>query len=579
MIIRNEYPRPEFKRAVWQTLNGLWDFEFDDTNSGIAKGFYKVSHLLSRKIVVPFAYQTEASGINETEDHPVMWYKKTFTLEEGLKGKNILLTFNAVDYSATVWVNGIYVGEHHNGYSRFSFNITKLLKQKGENVITVRVVDDVDANQPRGKQSWIGETHRCWYYATSGIWQSVWLEAVGEDYLVKTLIVPNIDKNNVLFTFETNGCASDIDVEISFKGEVVKKIKSTLDGKITKLTAELLPYDAIDEIHYWSPNHPNLYQVKLTLYMKNKVVDEVDTYFGFRKISLDGLGNILLNNRPLYQKLILDQGYWAKTGLTPPSHEALAHDIRLAKEMGFNGARKHQKIEDSYFYYYADKLGFLVWAEMPSGYQYDYKEVSKVSSQFYDLIIQLYNFPSIITWVPLNESWGVRKILVNKEQQALGKSLYYLAKAIDSTRLVNINDGWENPLLTDFISIHDYSRYGEDFAKESSKEGVVKAYPMGRKTIIGTEYNPTKPVLITEFGGISIREFMKKDNDWGYAGNEDLEGFYKRFKILMDNIKVSDIQGYCYTQLTDVMQETNGLLDANHNPKIDLKKIKDILNG
>lgn len=578
MIIRNEYPRPEFKREVWQTLNGLWDFEFDDTNSGITKGFYKVNQKLSRKIVVPFAYQTEASGINELKDHNIMWYQKRFTLEEGFKGKNVLLTFNAVDHSATVWVNGTYVGEHHNGYSRFSFNITKFLKSRGENVITVRVVDDIDTNKPRGKQSWTGETFRCWYTATSGIWQSVWLEAVGEDHLMQTLIAPDIDKNNVLFTFETNGYASDIEVEISFKGKVVKKIRSSLDGKITKLTAELLPHDAIDEIHYWSPEHPNLYQVKLTLFMKNKVVDEANTYFGFRKISLDGLGNILLNNRPLYQKLILDQGYWDKTGLTPPSHEALAHDIKMAKAMGFNGGRKHQKVEDPYFYYYADQLGFLVWAEMPSGYQYDYKEVSKISSQFYDLVMQHYNFPSIITWVPLNESWGVRKILVDKEQQALGKSLYYLAKAIDPTRLVNINDGWENPLLTDFISIHDYSRFGEDFVRESSQEGVINAYPMGRKTIIGTEYSHAKPILITEFGGISIREFMTKDEDWGYAGSEDLDGFYKRFKILMDNIKASDIRGYCYTQLTDVMQETNGLLDASHNPKVDLRKIKEILD-
>ena len=353
----------------------------------------------------------------------------------------------------------------------------------------------------------------------------------------------------------------------------------SLDGKLTKLTVDLLPYDAIDEIHYWTPENPNLYDVTLVLKIDDIVVDVVTTYFGFRKISLDNLVHICLNNRALYQKLILDQGYWGKTGLTAPSHQAFIHDIELAKQMGFNGARKHQKIEDPYFYYYADKLGFLVWAEMPSAYQFDYKEVGNISSQYYDLITQFYNFPCIITWVPLNESWGVRKMLTSPEQQAFAHSLYYLTKSLDPSRLVNVNDGWENPKVTDFISIHDYSKHGEHFAYEADKATITKSYPMNRKTLIDGEIEANKPVLITEFGGISIIEFQKNGEDWGYAGSEDRNGFYERFKKLFDNIKTADIQGYCYTQLSDVMQETNGLLDAEHNPKFDIERIKEIVNG
>lgn len=579
MIIRNEYPRPEYKRKIWQPLNGEWEFQFDDENIGMIKGFYKKNYELARKIVVPFSYQCEASGINDHTHHEVMWYRKEFIIKKELHKKEIILNFNAIDFIAMIWVNGIFVRTHKNGYSRFSVNITPFVKMNTTNVITVRVEDSNDVNQPRGKQSWIEEPFRCWYHATSGIWQSVWLDGVGKDYLKQTLITPDIDNNLVKFNFETQGRANNISVHIAYMGKEVKKVTTTLDGKLTNLTVDLLPHDAIDEIHYWTPEHPNLYDVMLVLKVDDLVVDEVETYFGFRKVSLDGLGHICLNNRPIYQKLVLDQGYWAKTGLTAPSHDAFIKDIQLSKQMGFNGARKHQKIEDPYFYYYADKLGFLVWAEMPSGYQFDHIEVGNIASQYYDLITQFYNFPSIITWVPLNESWGVRKMLTSSKQQAFGHSLYYLTKAIDETRLVNINDGWENPKLTDFVSIHDYSKYGEHFVYEADKLTITKSYPMNRKTLIDDEVDANKPVLITEFGGVSIVEFQKNGTDWGYAGSENINGFYERFATLFANINKADIQGYCYTQLTDVMQETNGLLDADHNPKFDLERIKEIVNG
>ena len=578
MLLRDEYPRPQFKRENWQVLNGIWSFDFDDNNLGIVKKYYEGNSMLSKEIVVPFAYLCKESQINDQSKHNILWYKRKISLNQKMKNKEIILCFNGVDYECTIWVNGKYAAAHKNGYSYFEVNITDLCKQN-DNIIAIRVVDEDDTTQPRGKQYWKETTDRCWYYPTSGIWQSVWLEYRGKGYLTKWLVTPNIDNNSILTEYEVTGNATHLLTRISYKGQLVKETCVSLDGKYNKQQIFVKEEDSIDEIHFWHPNHPNLYDVELILKNGNEVVDKVDTYFGFRKVSIDKTNQtIYVKNIFFYSKLILDQGYWKDTHLTAPSIDELKKDIILSKEMGFNGARKHQKIEDPYYYYYADKLGFVVWGELPSAYEFNNTEMRNLMSQQQDVIEQLYNHPSIVAWVPLNESWGVRKMLTSKKQQDFARSMYYMTKAFDNTRIISSNDGWENITETDILAIHDYDAYGNNFEEKYKKENYDIMFPMWRKLIGFNEKYDNQPVILTEFGGVSLKMFENSEKDWGYGQSEEsVEDYLERLRSLFTNIYKCKFAGFCYTQLTDVQQETNGILDENHNPKVDLKLIKEII--
>lgn len=577
--MRDEYPRPHFKREQWQTLNGEWEFEFDKNEIGIIKKYYLGKIPFSKKINVPFSYQTKASGINEKEFCEVLWYKREFTLSEELKDKRILLCFNAVDYEANVWINGAFVTRHEGGYTAFEVDISDYLQE--ENTIVVQAIDRYDTTQSRGKQFWKQQTDRCWYHGTSGIWQSVWLEAVGDARLVNTQIITDIDTNTIKIEAETEGNADFLEIKIDYNGRMVKKLCVSIDGRFTKTTINLLEEDFIDEVHLWSPESPNIYNISYSLLKQGVVTDKVHAYFGMRKVSYDDSGRIYLNNKIYYQRLVLDQGYWEDSDLTPPSIEALKQDIIYCKQMGFNGARKHQKIEDPYYYYYADMLGFLVWAEMPSAYQFNFIEVQNIVCQYTEIIKKLFNFASIILWVPLNESWGVRKMLTSNEQKDFARSLYYLAKSLDPSRLVSTNDGWENIEQTDIISIHDYAAFGDEFGEKYKREKIDDLYAMGRKQMAHGEHYKSQPVIMTEYGGIALDEGIKNEA-WGYNGSENRENFIKRLKSLNEGINKCDFAGFCYTQLTDVKQEVNGLLDCYHKPKFDIKvlaKIFDVIKG
>ncbi len=574
---RSEYPSPQFKRENWQTLNGTWEFCFDDAENGISKKLYESGKPLGMNINVPFAYQCKASGIGISDLHEVMWYRRTFRLSEEMKGGKTLLHFNGVDYEAEIWLNGKYVGSHVGGYTHFSFDVTEYLAE--ENTIAIRVTDRYDCAQPRGKQYWKKEPSRCWYVASSGIWQSVWLEKTGCGYIERALFTPDIDTNSVLLETESAGKFDALKTTISYRGATVLTQTNSLCGRDAKIGLFLKPEDSIDEIHFWSPENPNLYEVRLELMCGGEVVDSVDTYFAFRKISTEK-NKILLNNIPLYQKLVLDQGYWDETDLTPPSAESLKEDILISKAMGFNGGRKHQKVEDPYYYYYADTLGFLVWGEMPSAYDYNNREIRLHTAQYEELILDLYNHPSVIVWVPLNESWGVRKLLMDRKQKDYARAMYYLTKSIDATRLVSTNDGWEGVEETDIISIHDYSPNTETWAEKYRTENLTEVFPMARRLMgFGEKISLDKPVILTEYGGIAVLHAGVKElhtesdgEAWGYC-LEKSENFLQRFKDLNRGVFACDFAGYCYTQLTDVKQEVNGLLSKDHEPKFDVKKI------
>lgn len=572
---RNEYPRPHFRRDEWLSLNGIWEFEFDDNHDGEKRGIHTGNVKLSGEINVPFTYQYPESGIGDKTFHDTLWYRRSFVYDK--PGKDVILGFNASDYITTVWVNGNFAVSHQGGFAPFTADITKFVKE-GENVIVVRCYDPLDPTIPRGKQSWINDPWSCWYTPNSGIWQSVWIDFVGADSIDDFSITPDIDTNSFGGEIKLRNSAADlIEIKVSYDGKQVKRQMFTPDGKYTRYNVNMMEINYVDEITYWAPEHPNLFYVDINLYKDNVLLDTVHTRFGMRKISVSDDGKVLLNNKPLYQRLILDQGYWKTTGLTPPSVEDIKKDIQLTLDMGFNGARKHQKFEDPYYYYLADEMGLLTWCEMPSSYNFNTDEVSYVTKEWQEIVNTAKKFSSVITYVPVNESWGIRKALTSKDQQNFAKSLYYLTKSIDGSRLVSTNDGWENVSDSDILAFHDYSSLGEEFADKYNENTYDDVFQTFRKVLANGNAYLGQPVLLSEFGGIMF-EKDQRDGNWGYnsAAKTDDE-FFARLKALVDGIYKADFQGFCYTQLTDVQQEVNGLLDYDHNPKVDVQKLKEII--
>lgn len=571
---KTRHPRAHFQREKFLLLDGVWDFAFDEGRILEKEGMSEGKGPWDRKIRVPFSYEYKDSLIGEKEHRDVIWYKKEVNLTKVTP--SLLLGFNAVCYEADVWVNGHHVAHHIGSFSAFVTDIAPFAKV-GNNVIVVRCYAPLDPSLPRGKQSWTGKPFSCWYTPNSGIWQSVFIDEAGEDYFDDYSITPDIDTNSFFGEIVTmKGLADKAIIRASHDGKLVKEEKVSLDGRHTRYRVCFMESNFVDEDTFWSPEHPYLYDLEFVLLADGKEVDKFHTHLGMRKISISKDGTILLNNKIVYQRLVLDQGYWQDSGLTAPSIDALRNDIYLAKEMGFNGARKHQKIENPYYYYFADELGFLTWCEMPSAYNFCREEATLLSSQWVEAVKLASKFSSVIVYVPFNESWGVRKIATDVSQQSLAKSTYYLTKALDNSRLVSTNDGWENLTESDVISIHDYSFDGVEFASRYAKEKVETAFQTFRPVFANGEKYHNQPLIMSEFGGISLKSSLDS-GCWGYnnaaAGEEEL---LIRLDKLIAEIKKAPFQGYCYTQLTDVQQEVNGFLDANHQPKVDLSKLKKI---
>lgn len=577
---RLEYPRPQFRRDEWMPLNGEWEFAFDDENKGVKLGWQKGNIKLDKLINVPFAYQTEASGINLEEVHETVWYRRSFTVAKENVGKRAMLCFNAADYETDVWVNGEHATYHRGGYAPFSKDITDFLVD-GENVIVVRCIDKDDPTVPRGKQSWTGERFGCWYVANTGIWQSVWIEFFGDDAISSWNIQADMDDFNVEGDLETlYGKATDVEIVITYDNKLIKKQKFSLDKDYTRFDIKLFEHGFEGTEYFWWPDDPHLFYVDIALYCDEKVVDRAHTRFGMRKLSRTDDGKMLINDREFYQRLILDQGYWKESGITPPSVDAIKKDIELSRAMGFNGARKHQKFEDPYFYYLAEEIGFVTWCEMPSSYRFNDREIAEHSREWTEIVRAAKNFTSVVCYVPVNESWGVRRVLNDIRQQDYARSLYYLTHSLDSTRPVSTNDGWECLDATDVIGIHDYAIDSSKFEEKYYADNYDYVFPQGRKLMAEDCEYAGQPVLFTEFGGIAMSKSLGGEN-WGYneSAKSD-EEFYARLANLMDGLLKVDFWGYCYTQLTDVQQEVNGLLDENHEPKFDCDRLKKLfVNG
>ncbi|MDU2240912.1 MAG: glycoside hydrolase family 2 TIM barrel-domain containing protein, partial [Paenibacillus sp.] len=498
--------------------------------------------------------------------------------------KRVILHFGAVDYECRVWVNGMPAGNHRGGFSSFSFEISDLIAGK-DNRITVMARDVLqDLTIPRGKQYWKAKGEVMWLTNMTEIWQSVWLEFVDDVYLEKIRFTPHLDTNEIEIQAFIDGWDEryriELDTRIEFAGEVIAEECRRMLAGTESWRVNLRDFNDHGLGRWWSPEKPNLYDVRFELKVDGQTVDLVDSYFGMRKISVDG-GKLCLNNRPYKMKLVLDQGYFPQSLLTAPTEEVLRRDVELCKEMGFNGMRKHMMVADPRYLYWCDKLGVLVWGEMAAAYVYNEQYAYRMIEEWKEVLERDYNHPSIVVWVPLNESWGVADIYYNEKQQHHAQSLYHITKSVDSTRLVISNDGWEH-CKSDLCTVHDYCKDPEILERRYSNiDNILTDMPglEGRKFI----YNPGfsyqgEPVLCTEFGGVNYHVEPSSPVVEPKAENDE-QFIAQLVDVINPYVSSKLVQGYCYTQLTDTETEICGLLTWNREPKVPLEVIRKINEG
>ena len=552
---RSEYPRPQFERESWTNLNGTWTYTFDFGQTGAERDF-RNSKGFDGKITVPFCPESSLSGVKHTDFIPCIWYQRTITVPETWGGKNILLNFGAVDYDATIYIDGKKVGRHCGAGSSFSLDITKFVKAGGSANLVIQVKDNLrGGKQPGGKQSTGYYSAGCNYTRVTGIWQTVWMEAVCSEALKQVFATPDIDQQQLVvrpeFYAEGNGCTLTVQVF-----DEKQKLVSTKTAPATNNTVIVLP---IKNPKLWTPETPNLYDVIYTVRdAKGNVLDKVKSYAGMRKIHLAG-GYFYLNNKPYYQRLVLDQGFYPDGIWTAPTDEALKHDMEMSKAVGFNGARLHQKVFEERYFYWADKLGYITWAEQASwGLDVNNEEaVRNFLTEWADEVVRDRNHPSIVTWTPLNETWGARDGVYVR----FVNDLYNLTKAIDPTRPVNDASG-DSHVKTDIWSVHDYTReYDRLVANHTFKAGVEPYRNMRDKEWLA-KYDG-QPYMLDEFGGL------------GWIPKEERSSSILEKEV--DAIKAcKHITGFCYTQITDVEQEKNGVYYYDRRPKFDAAKWKAI---
>ncbi len=579
------HPRPQLTRPRWTDLGGPWQFAYDDTNRGIMEHWIDHPDKFDRTITVPFPPESPASGIGDTAFHPIVWYRRTFTIPSEERQGRILLHFGAVDYRAQVWVNGQLVAEHEGGHTPFTADITSALRADAEQVVVVRAEDQPqDLAQPRGKQYWHPEPGRIWYHRTTGIWQPVWLEPVSETFIEEVRWTPDLDRGMIGMQVRLNTASQQplqLRVRLTLRGTQLADDTYTLERQ--EMRREIGPEAGGFSMDYrrllWSPRHPNLIDATLTLLRNNEPVDEVQSYFGLRRVEARD-GHFFLNGMPYYLRLVLAQNYWPESLLAAPSSGALRREVELIKALGFNGVRIHQKVEDPRFLYWCDKLGVLVWGEAANAYVYNVDAAERLTREWLDVVRRDYNHPSIVTWVPLNESWGVPNLDRDPAQRNYVRALYHLTKALDPTRPVIGNDGWQH-VAGDVLGVHDYAmegnalreRYGTPQALDRTLESVQ---PQHRALLIDGRRRAGEPVMLTEFGGISYKP-GEGEQWWGYGTVPDTDTFLNKYEELITAVlDCEGIFGFCYTQLTDTEQETNGLLHADRTPKLDLHAVRAI---
>lgn len=591
-IPRAEYPRPQFERNAWINLNGEWTYSFDFGGSGLEREWFK-STGFDQKIIVPFCPESKLSGVEYKDFINHMWYHRTISIPQDWANKQVLLNFGAVYYKSEIYIDGVFAARHFGGTSSFQVDITPYVKAGQTHNLVVYVESDVrSTHQPSGKQNLQFASYGCNYTRTTGIWQTVWMEAVHPEGLQSVQMIPDIDQQQLIirprFYKELGG---KLEVTLKDNGKVVSKETVAANS----LSTVILP---VKKMKTWSPENPFLYDVELRVIDKaGNVVDEVKSYAGMRKVHIEGK-KIYLNNQPYYQRLVLDQGFYPDGIWTAPSDEALKKDIQLSMEAGFNGARLHQKVFEERFYYWADKLGYLTWGEA-SSWGMDCNDIETARNfitEWTEIVERDRNHPSILIWTPTNEEFWPDRV----QYPRLMQDLYKLTKAIDPTRPFHGTSGGSH-IATDIWTVHNYEQdpaklkdllYNDGKLMEAPKwEIQLMPKNIGYNGLKYTDqytfpqYKHDMPYLIDEFGGIKWNPSQQMESaqntSWGYGEPpHSLEEFYTRLEGLVNTVlSLSDhVWGYCYTQLTDVEQEQNGIYYYDRSPKFDMKRIHAIFS-
>jgi beta-galactosidase/beta-glucuronidase len=544
-------------------LNGEWEFEQDSGCAGESRGLPS-GRKLEGRILVPFCPESELSGVGNTDFMSAVWYRRTFHVPDGWESRRVWLHFGAVDYEATVWLNGGVLGSHRGGCSPFTFDVTEHLRA-GENDLVVRAVDDVrNPLQPVGKQSERPESFGCHYTRTTGIWQTVWLEAVSAAHLQRARLWPDPSGGRLLAQVWTAGAVSGLSVK------AIARLGSEEVGAGWALAHSGVGALVIDlgEVRTWSPEDPTLYDLELTLADGAEVVDRVASYFGLRSIELRGPA-IHLNGRPVFQRLVLDQGYYADGVYTAPSDEALKRDIELAKAMGFNGARLHQKVFEPRFLYWADRLGYLAWGEYPS-WGLDVTRAAALGAmlpEWLDVVERDSNHPAVVGWCPFNET-------PSDQRPEVINGVYRATKAVDPTRPVIDTSGYVH-VQTDVDDSHSYEQDPGQFAAR------LRPFAEGGAPPHRSEHDAPhrgQPYFVSEYGGIWWNPGQTDERSWGYGDRpQSEEEFLRRHRELTEALLFHPrVCGFCYTQLYDVEQEVNGLHTYDRRPKFDPAAIRRI---
>jgi hypothetical protein len=537
-----DHPRPQLRRAGWTDLCGAWAFAFDDGDQGVREGWAERPAVFDRTIQVPYPPESRASGVHETGFHPVVWYRRAFTLSQAERGGRLRLNFGAVDYRARVWVNGRLAVEHEGGHTPFSADITPLLVDGPEQVIVVRAEDDpLDLSQPRGKQYWRREPGWIWYHRTSGVWQPVWLDALPAGAGVESLRwTPDLDVLGVDLHLRLDARPAPgarVRVRLTGGGQLLADDTCLLTGRDLRRAFRFDP-DLLMRRKYhltWAPHHPSLIEAEIELLdADGAVLERVESYFGLRRIEVQD-GRFLLNGVPTFMRLVLGQNYWPDT-LLAADDARLRREVELIKSLGFNGVRIHQKIENPRFLYWCDRLGLMVWGEAANAYVFDDRAAERLTREWLEAVRRDINHPCVVTWVPLNESWGVPNLDRDPAQRDFVKALHHLTKALDPTRPVISNDGWQHA-VGDILGVHDYSfegqqlreRYGDRAAIERTFKTIR---PHHNPLLSGGHALGTEPVVISEFGGLSTRP-AEGEKWFGYATDGEAGDMLARFEDLV----------------------------------------------
>ena len=554
-ILRNEHPRPDRRRETWLNLNGTWDFEIDNAKVGMEKKFY-TRDSFEGKINVPFSPESVLSGIGHTDFMNAVWYRRAIEIPAAWAGKRILLHIDACDYMTVVFVNGKRIGSHKGGYTSFAFDITDALRE-ADNYITVYAEDDIrSGRQFAGKQSTRLGSYGCFYTRTTGIWQTVWLEAVEAAHVVSYKAYPNISDPSITLEVKTAGAkvGDTLCVKATYQGKAMGEAKTLLMSDSARVKIDLA------ETHLWECGKGRLYDLSLEL-LSGEKTDVMQGYFGLREVKLSREKGLQINGKTVFGRFVLDQGFNPQGIITAPSDEALIFDIEASMACGFNGARLHQKVFEPRFLYHADTHGYMLWAEAGNwGFDHtDFANLRHCLPEWMEEVERDFSHPSIIGWCPFNETWDKNG---RRHSVALIDTVYDVTKMADSTRPVIANSGSLPTTRTDVHDVHEYEQnpdifrsYFAEMDKGIIRDQLQRRYP--REQVYKTEL----PVFVSEYGG--IKWVMEEDTSaWGYGASVTTEEeFFTRLEGLTDALLENPrIFGYCYTQLTDVEQEQNGLL-------------------